>query len=334
MLPETAVPHGTDVIMLPVGDVIYREDLYPRSLTDPTRVQEYADNLEMLPPIEVNQHHILIDGWHRWTAHKKAELPSIPAVLTETTSEEQVLELAVARNAIHGLQLSREDKERYARRIYNQTIPRERPAKRHWLHTILSVTESTLHKWVSHIDHDMRVANRKKAFDLWLSCHTQQEIAEQVDVARPTISGWIDDFVDLSKMSKSDISAASHANGFETPIYNIWKQRVKTTGTNHFGNTERQWLDNLLYLHTQPFDIVVDPFAGGGDTINVCQKRYRRFYVSDRKPIIEREKEIRKHDLVGAGPEFPIVLPALPHWHDVKLVYLESAVLETSRACL
>jgi site-specific DNA-adenine methylase len=55
-------------------------------------------------------------------------------------------------------------------------------------------------------------------------------------------------------------------------------------GSQHFGNSEVRWLDNLLYLYTQPFDIVVDPFAGGGSTIDVCKKRFRRYWVSDRKP--------------------------------------------------
>jgi hypothetical protein len=27
---------------------------------------------------------------------------------------------------------------------------------------------------------------------------------------------------------------------------------------------EIRWLDNLLYLYIQPFDVIVDPFAGGG----------------------------------------------------------------------
>lgn len=47
-------------------------------------------------------------------------------------------------------------------------------------------------------------------------------------------------------------------------------------------------MDNLLYLYTEPFDVVVDPFAGGGSTIDVCRKRFRRYWVSDRKPIVER----------------------------------------------
>ena len=58
-----------------------------------------------------------------------------------------------------------------------------------------------------------------------------------------------------------------------------------------------RWLDNLLYLYTNPADIVVDPFAGSGSTIDLCKKRQRRYWVADRKPIVEREHEIRKHDL-------------------------------------
>jgi hypothetical protein len=60
-------------------------------------------------------------------------------------------------------------------------------------------------------------------------------------------------------------------------------------------------VDNLLYLYTKPFDMVLDPFAGGGSTIDICKRRFRRYMVSDRKPIVEREKEIRKHDLIDVG---------------------------------
>ncbi len=38
--------------------------------------------------------------------------------------------------------------------------------------------------------------------------------------------------------------------------YNIWRQQVKTTDLKHFGNSEVRWVDNLLYLYTQPFDVV------------------------------------------------------------------------------
>lgn len=54
--------------VLRTDEVIFREDLYPRIETSAVIVQKYAEDLEVLPPIEVNQHNELIDGWHRWTA--------------------------------------------------------------------------------------------------------------------------------------------------------------------------------------------------------------------------------------------------------------------------
>ena len=48
---------------------------------------------------------------------------------------------------------------------------------------------------------------------------------------------------------------AVRADGTYRP-YNIWRQQAKTTGLKHFGNSEVRWVDNLLYLYTQPFDVV------------------------------------------------------------------------------
>jgi DNA modification methylase len=39
-----------------------------------------------------------------------------------------------------------------------------------------------------------------------------------------------------------------------------------------------RWVDNLLYFYTHPLDVVVDPFAGGGSTIDICKKRLRRYW--------------------------------------------------------
>ena len=39
-----------------ITEIVFREDLYPRL--------EYAEVIDVLPPIEINQHNELIDGWH------------------------------------------------------------------------------------------------------------------------------------------------------------------------------------------------------------------------------------------------------------------------------
>lgn len=313
----------SEVQRMPVADVVFREDLYPRIETHPVTVQKYAEDLDVLPPIEVNQHKELIDGWHRWTAHKKKEAETIPFIVTETKSDNHLLELAIERNAKHGLQLSREDKRDMARKIYGVTPEKERDEKKKHLAKILSVSDRTIRDWLSRIDKDSKEARNRRIFELWLAGWTQQEIADEVGMKRETLATE-PSFVEignLANLNKPDQSSATHATDYQPPIYNIWKQQTKTNGSNHFGNSEVRWLDNLLYLYTQPFDMVVDPFAGGGSTIDICKKRFRRYFVSDRKPIIEREKEIRNHDLVGEDGKVSLLKP--PQWSDVKLVYLD-----------
>jgi len=69
-------------------------------------------------------------------------------------------------------------------------------------------------------------------------------------------------------------------------------------------------------MYTEPFDIVVDPFAGGGSTIDVCKKRLRRYWASDRLPIVER-LDIRQWDILDGPP------PLHKRWSDVALLYLD-----------
>jgi len=299
-----------------VLDVIFRDDLYPRIETSATTVQKYAEDLDVLPPIEVNQNNELIDGWHRWTAHRKQEADEIKAIVTTTTSEAEFLEMAIERNSAHGLQLSQTDKKDMARKIYNQTAESERQSKKKTLAKILSVSDRTIQEWLSRIDKDTKEARKKRIFELWLAGWTQAEIAAAVGVTKMAISKHLEDSPDVYKLNKTNQAAAEHATEFKIPVYNIWKQQTKSEGSEHFGNSESTWLDNLLYLYTEPFDTVVDPFAGGGSTIDVCKKRFRRYFVSDRKPIVEREKEIRQHDLTDG-----ILKPS--QWNDVKLVYLD-----------
>jgi hypothetical protein len=301
---------------VPVNAVVFRTDLYPRIETSAVTVQKYAEDLEVLPPIEVNQHNELIDGWHRWTAHKKNVATTIRVVVTQTKSDVDLLELAILRNATHGLQLSAQDKQDMARKIYNATPERDREEKKKQLAKLLSVSDRTIREWLSRIDKDTKAARNKRIFELWLACRTQEEIAGAVDCSRDVVQAKTDGFVEIGNLAEIHKADANHATDFETPLYNVWKQQGKTPGTKHFGNSEVRWVDNLLYLYTKPFDVVVDPFGGGGSTIDICKKRFRRYWVSDRKPVPERAHQIREHDLMTG-------LPSLPRWQDAKLVYLD-----------
>lgn len=305
-----------------VSRIVYREDLYPRIKKDVETVQKYAEDLAVLPPIEVNQHNELIDGWHRWTAHKKMEVETIAVRVTVTQSDAHLLELAIERNNAHGLQLSQDDKQAMARKIYHVTPESERVEKKKHLAHILSVSPSTVQNWLSRIDKDAKDERNKRIYAKWLACWTQEEVAESEGISVGNVNGIFSEFPDLEKLKKSENTLATYAEpDWTPPIYNVWKQQTKTNGSNHFGNSEIAFVDNLLYMYTEPFDIVIDPFAGGGSTIDLCRRRSRRYYVSDRKPIVEREADIRQHDLIAADGS--IQLPSVPRWMDVGLVYLD-----------
>ena len=62
-------------------------------------------------------------------------------------------------------------------------------------------------------------------------------------------------------------------------------------------------MDNLLYFHTEPLDIVFDPFAGAGTTVDSCKDFFRRYYCSDRIVKPGREKDIIEHDITNGFPE-------------------------------
>jgi transposase len=299
---------------LAIADVVWRKDLYPRLETDARKVDQYAEDLTVLPPIEVNQRNELIDGWHRWTAHRKAKAERVPVVVTETASDEHLLELAIRRNAKHGLQLSAEDKKDMARRIYNGTAEREREKKKAELAAILSVSERTVRDWLSRIDKDSKEKRDKRIFAMWLACHTHREIAKQEGISEDASEDAVSR--QTAELPSGGKAASEHATDFDPPIYNVWRQQGKTPGGSHFGNSEVRWVDNLLYLYTKPFDVMVDPFAGSGSTADLCKKRMRRYWVSDRLPAVGREDVIRQHDLTDG-------LPRLPRWQDVALVYLD-----------
>ena len=107
-------------------------------------------------------------------------------------------------------------------------------------------------------------------------------------------------------------------------LYNIWNAS-KGDNNSHFGHFPKLFMKNLLYYHTQPFELVYDPFAGSGTTIDACTEMYRQYYVSDRKPDKSRP-EIRQHDINDGLPDMPkpdMVFLDPPYWTLAKNEYSE-----------
>jgi hypothetical protein len=302
-----------------LSEIEFDAAIYPRLNHDPALVQRYAETLDQ---IEADQKYIalspdlkLLDGKHRWLGYLKRyddEDREIQVLVYPVSARRDQLKLAVKLNASHGRQLSEQDKEQDAKDLFALNCSYDEIA------AALSVGKAKVSAWLARTVKDQKDRRDRKIVELWLTCHTLEEIAAAVDCTHPTVKAVAESFVDSVRENQNYKAAADHVVEYELSAYNIWKQQTKSDGPSHFGNSEVRWVDHLLYHYTQPFDIVVDPFAGSGSTLDVCRKRWRRCWIGDRKPIVERAHEIRRHDLVTDG------LPALnKRWSEVSLVYLD-----------
>jgi hypothetical protein len=104
-------------------------------------------------------------------------------------------------------------------------------------------------------------------------------------------------------------------------VYNLWNfaKPDERFGQGHPGNIPGQVNMNLNYYLTEPGELIVDLFAGGGTTLDVCAEDNddygnRKCLSFDRKPV---RKEIKKWDLTDGLPEFPdaaMVFLDPPYW--------------------
>jgi hypothetical protein len=116
---------------------------------------------------------------------------------------------------------------------------------------------------------------------------------------------------------------------FSPPLYNIWTLNKQDNATgSHFGSFPVYFMKSLLHYHTEPFDIVFDPFAGGGTTVDACKEMLRRYFCTDLTVRPGREKDIQQHDIKNGPPDnmpkpdFVFLDP--PYWAQAQGKYSDS----------
>jgi len=297
------------------NEIIYREDLYPRFKPNQATIQKYSDSVEYLPPIKLNQNKILIDGFHRWKAFMLAGHTEIPYEEVHTESEKELKKLAYQLNSNHGLQLSVDEKRRFAIDMIGDMRVED-------IAKILGLNISRVNELTRDKREDLKQQRDRKIVDLYLKAYnTQQTISDILGVDQATIARIIDNMQNtiIGKMHKD----------FKPYLYNIWNLQKQDNDRKYFGAFPEVFMENLLYYHTEPLDIVFDPFGGGGTTIDVCKSMFRRYYVSDRVVTPGRENEILQHDINNGLPE-NLPKPKLafidpPYWRQAEGKYSQDA---------
>lgn len=303
------------MIEIKLEEIVYREDLYPRFEPNAKTIEQYSETIEQLPPIIINQNNILVDGYHRLKAHEKAKVKTIKAEILNLETDDDVYWESIKRNSTHGLQLNSEEKQDIANRYIEIKSVEE-------LARFLSVSVPTINNWTKAARDAIEKRNKRLTIELWWACHSENEIAEKIGKTHQTIHNWISG--GLANFAKiSDFGRFPHEwREKELKLYNIWNFAKNTNYIKHPGNVPQGIVENLLYYYTEPFDIVYDPFAGGGITIDACKKWKRRFYVSDIAPTTMREHEIRQYDITNGVP-FDVLKKLSKGEKGIKLIFLD-----------
>lgn len=304
-----------------LSQVVFDESIYPRREHNPSIVQQYEEHLDEIEArknfISIAEDMTLLDGRHRQLAYLKRarsdgqEDKEIQVFVFPVTEKREKYALACELNSDHGLQPSVQEKKTQVLRLYSEfSYELAEIAK------MVSVRYKSALDWTKTIRDNEKRLQDEKIFEMWLSCHTSKEIESELELDKSTVSRRLKGLLQKVPGNFSQQSYSTDSN-WKPPLYDVWAFAKGTNRVSHNGNSEVRIVDNLLYLYTEPFDIVIDPFAGGGSTIDVCKKRLRRYWVSDLNPIVEREHEIRTANVLT---ELPGPYNA---WKDVSFVYLD-----------
>jgi DNA-binding transcriptional regulator YdaS (Cro superfamily) len=189
-------------VILGIDDVQVIGDLYPRLQPNRSKIDDYFDSLDQLPPIVVARGRVLVDGWHRWKAHAQAGRTEIKAVDLGELNDEQILDEAVARNATHGTGLTRNDKRALAVRLW--VDGREHAAEIKRLAKLLAVAERTVERWTADVRAAETEAMKRRAWELHQAGWSQRRIAAEVGVTHPTVGEWVEGMRQVSETFQAE----------------------------------------------------------------------------------------------------------------------------------
>jgi hypothetical protein len=88
--------------------------------------------------------------------------------------------------------------------------------------------------------------------------------------------------------------------GFRPTPYDVWSFKSDPSfGIAHPGSIPPAIVAHLVHYYTKPGDLVVDPMAGGGSTLDVCLSMGRNCLSYD---LVPRRPEIAQHDITTGFP--------------------------------
>lgn len=171
-----------------VSEVVYDPTIYPRVEWSQATVNRYAEALnagDEFPPIVLEPDtNRLLDGMHRWQAHKQALRDEIRVVWQEVPEGVPAKLFAASLSAKHGDRIKGDELKTIAREIAESNPDYD-------LKTIANysgVTRQTVSKWVGDIVEHRRNVQAMAALLLSRAGWGQAQIAQHLGVSQSTVS--------------------------------------------------------------------------------------------------------------------------------------------------
>lgn len=133
----------------------------------------------------------------------------------------------------------------------------------------------------------------------------------------------------IESVFKLAVALEKPASDFNPKVYDIWYFGGLNPkyGKPHPGSLPGDYVENVVHYWTEEGDTVVDPFAGGGITIDVCREMKRVCFASDIDP---RRPDIFKWDMQHGYPPYEsppqLVFLDPPYWNMVGEEYSNDGV--------
>jgi hypothetical protein len=218
--------------------------------------------------------------------------------------DEMVLEEAIRANAKHGKQLTSAEKRHLGPVLYER-MPSTNGDRVEEIAFLLAVSKARVYEWTKNKRDKENDEQAQRILDLWLRCWTEDQIGAEVGLDRSTVNKRVCKILEREKFTEVEPT--------DLQFYDRWNITSCDSrfGAAYPGRIPGQVVENVLWYWTEPGDVVMDPFAGSGTTVDVCKRMGRRHVASDLRPT---RLEITQNDALQRMPA--VHLP-------VKLVFLD-----------
>lgn len=241
--------------------------------------------------------------------------------------------ISIKRNLTHGDRLSNRDKELMCKKMA-KADPEENITYEDFMEIFSINSSGTISNWIGAIRSEQKGTRDGKIIKLSQLGWTQDTIAEKVGLAQNRISQIINNFnfenIDIFYKKGTEVSEIAKINGLD--LATTWNiilegkediERFKEFGNEKFSNEQPKMYDywnfpkrdsrlgveypgmlwgqhvmNILYRFSKQRDLVFDPMAGGGVTIDTCLIMNRKCRAFDINPCRE---DIQQRDIILDG---------------------------------